>query len=252
MPRSAQVESVQTALNTASRRSETSLVALANAEDDLTIARESYRTALEAGKPVVALERRYRAADSAFRQAREKQRRTASDLARARGEFALVEDPFSNRVDRVDRERTLATMGLRVLFAMSLLGFGYWTLAALRRRRSRYLPLAFGILASGTLICLIAAGDYTTAYVDLRDVGPLVLSAAGIAGTLIAFFILQRYLARRIPRRRIRRGECPFCGYPAHGGAYCEGCGREVLADCSSCGKERRVGTAYCASCGKA
>ena len=51
--------------------------------------------------------------------------------------------------------------------------------------------------------------------------------------------------------RRVRKGECPFCGYPVRaGGTHCEGCGREVIGDCATCGNERRVGTAHCAACG--
>jgi hypothetical protein len=139
-----------------------------------------------------------------------------------------------------------------VLLALSFIGLGYWLLAALRRRRSRYLPLAFSVIASGTLLAFVVATDYTNEYVGIRDLGPLVLSLFGIAATLGAFVALQRYLGRLIPARRVRKGECPFCGYPSRGDAHCEGCGREVIGECSSCGEKRRVGTGFCASCGKA
>jgi hypothetical protein len=87
--------------------------------------------------------------------------------------------------------------------------------------------------------------------VDWRDTGPVVLSLAGIALTLGAFWGLQRYLQRRIPLRRVRKGECPFCGFPAAGNTSCEGCGRAVAGSCSHCGEHRRVGVAFCGSCGK-
>lgn len=94
--------------------------------------------------------------------------------------------------------------------------------------------------------------DYVGDYVRWQDLGPLVLSLAGAAFTLAAFWGLQRYLATRIPQRRVRRGECPFCGYPVRGNARCEGCGREVVAPCAACTAPRRVGTAHCGACGAA
>jgi hypothetical protein len=96
------------------------------------------------------------------------------------------------------------------------------------------------------------AGDYLTDYVDPLDLGPLVLAFVGIAFTLAAFAALQRYLVRRLPHARVRKGECPFCGYPVRGGAHCEGCGREVVSECGGCARPRRVGTLHCGACGSA
>src|SRR5919106_130826 len=73
-----------------------------------------------------------------------------------------------------------------------------------------------------------------------------------IAFTLAAFAALQRYLVRRLPLARVRKGECPFCGYLVRGGAHCEGCGREVVAECGACARARRVGTLHCGACGRA
>ena len=100
------------------------------------------------------------------------------------------------------------------------------------------------------MLSLVLAGDYVTDYIDVQQLGPLVLSAAGIALTLFAFWWLQRYLAQRLPLRRVRKGECPFCGYPLRGGDHCEGCGRNVVAECGSCRSPRRVGTLHCGACG--
>jgi transcription elongation factor Elf1 len=79
-----------------------------------------------------------------------------------------------------------------------------------------------------------------------------VLSIFGIAATLVAFAALQRYLARRVPARRVRKHECPFCGYPVRKNQRCEGCGRDVVAECTTCHEDRRVGTLHCGSCGAA
>jgi hypothetical protein len=96
------------------------------------------------------------------------------------------------------------------------------------------------------------AGDYITDYVDPLDFGPLVLALAGASLTLAAFAALQRYLARRVPFRRVRKRECPFCGFPVGPNEHCEGCGRAVVAECASCAAPRRVGTLHCGACGHA
>jgi hypothetical protein len=100
------------------------------------------------------------------------------------------------------------------------------------------------------IFALVMAGDYLTDYIDVEELGPFVLSLAGIALTLAVFWWLQRYLARRIPQRRVRKGECPFCGYPVRSGGHCEGCGRPVIGECTTCHQPRRVGTFHCGACG--
>jgi hypothetical protein len=96
------------------------------------------------------------------------------------------------------------------------------------------------------------ATDYATDYIDIGEIGPLALSLTGIVLTLAAFVGLQRYMAKRLPARRVRRRECPFCGYDVRDNANCEGCGRRVIGKCSSCSKARRVGTRHCGACGEA
>ena len=158
---------------------------------------------------------------------------------------------IDDRYTRLD-EPTLKSGVLEIVLTLALLSLGLALLSILRRRRSRYLPLSFSVIAPACLLAIIFAGDYTNDYYGFADLGPLVLSFTGIALTLVAFFYLQKYLAGRVPIRRVRKHECPFCGYPVGGGIHCDGCGRDVIGECSSCGKERRVGTAFCASCGKA
>ena len=100
---------------------------------------------------------------------------------------------------------------------------------------------------------MVFATDYITDYISWQDLGPIVLSAAGVIATVGAFVGLQRWLAARIPGRRVRNGECPFCGHPQRGDApHCEGCGREVIAPCAACSQPRRVGSPHCGACGKA
>jgi hypothetical protein len=91
-----------------------------------------------------------------------------------------------------------------------------------------------------------------TDYVDPLDLGILALSLFGVAVTVLAFELLQRYIDRRLPARRVRRGQCPFCGYPVRGNDACEGCGRDVVAPCARCSAPRRVGARHCGACGAA
>ncbi len=158
---------------------------------------------------------------------------------------------FPEDASRESRREVLSFV-FRFVFVALLLGLGYWLLARLRRANSRYLLVAFSLLGAASLLAFVLAADYITDYVDPVDLGPLVLSLFGIAATLAAFAVLQRYLARRVPFRRVRKHECPFCGYPVATTPRCEGCGREVIASCATCGENRRVGTLHCGACGHA
>lgn len=133
----------------------------------------------------------------------------------------------------------------------TLLAAAFWLLARLRRAGSRWFPLAVAFLGFAMLLGLVFAGDYLTDYVDPLELGPLVLSAAGVVLTLGGFAALQRYLGRRVPAWRVRKGECAFCGYPVGSGEHCEGCGRVAIAPCARCDRPRRVGTLHCRACGQ-
>lgn len=219
--------------------------------------REAYRTSLDEGAPDAELASLYRQAQAAdvvaqnalrLAQQRRDTLKPAADAVRKR-EQALqdkAQAKFDREVDAAERTTFLRRLALVLLS----LGASYVLLARLRTRRSRYLPVAMAAVASVTILALIMAVDYLAQYIDLSDLGLLVLSLAGIAMTMVAFFVLQRYLAKRIPERRVRKKECPFCGYPAHGGDHCEGCGRDVIAPCATCGAPRRVGTKHCGACG--
>jgi hypothetical protein len=222
------------------------------ARDELEFKREAYRTALDAGQPAAQLERRYvraqaklEGAETELTEARAAKSATAPAAREAQSRINQAQ------VVREDRREFLAFV-LRSLLAISMLGAGLLWLSRLRRRGSRYLPIAFALVGAGAILVLATATDYATNYIDPLDLGPLVLSLAGIAMTIAAFWGVQRYLARRIPIRRVRKNECPFCGYPAGAGSHCEGCGRETVAACATCGDSRRVGTFHCAACGHA
>ncbi len=222
------------------------------ARDKVEFSREAYRTALDAGQPSAVLEQDYVAAQEALEDAERRvdaaraavsETAPAADLAHARRRQEL-------RSDQTGHDRQ--TFVLRLALLVAMLGSAYYLLGRLRHRRSRYLPAIYAWIGASGVLALVMAGDYTGDYVEFSETGPLAISLAGIALTLVAFVALQRYLARRVPVRRVRKGECPFCGFPIRGGRHCEGCGRLALSECSRCHKPRRVGTEYCAACGKA
>jgi hypothetical protein len=225
--------------------------AQANARRDVEFRREEFRAAIDAGRPAAALERRYRGAQAAYAEAQVERRAALRALAEAQPAAAAAHRRVETRVDEGRDRQELVTFLLRLALVLVSLGAGYVGLARLRSRNSRYLPLAGAVLAFATILAVALAGDYLTDYVNPLDAGLLVLALVGVAATVASFWVLQRYLARRLPQRRVRRSECPFCAYPVRGNERCEGCGREVVAPCGRCERPRRVGTRFCASCGQ-
>ena len=222
------------------------------AEEKLVLAREAYRTALDAGRPAGELERAYEQAQAEHELAQADLTAATRDVEAARPAADIANrHAAETQRERADRHE-LAAFLFRLGFVLGLLALGYWLLGRMRTHSSRYLPTAIAFVAATAFLALVMGGDYITDYVDPLDLGPLVLALAGIVITLFAFAALQRYLARRVPIRRVRKLECPFCGYPVRGNEHCEGCGRPVLADCARCSAPRRVGTLHCGVCGHA
>jgi hypothetical protein len=234
----------------AGRRLALAEAAAQRARQDLELAREAYRTALDAGRTAPALEDAYRGAQRDFDTAQKEALTSRAEVAAAQPAASAAYRRASEEALEASRQSELVTFLLRLALVLATLGIGYWLLIRLRRSNSRYLPVAFAFVAFAALLALFMAGDYVTDYVDVQQMGLLVLSLAGIVVTLVAFWWLQRYLARRIPQRRVRKAECPFCGYPVRGGEHCEGCGRTVIGECTTCHRPRRVGTFHCGTCG--
>jgi hypothetical protein len=215
---------------------------------DLELRREAYRTALDAGQPASDLEAAYHAAEDRFEaaQAANAAARAEAEAARPAAEAASAHEAESFRHSQ------LITFVVRFAFVLATLAGAYLLLGNLRARRSRFFPLALAAVGAAAVLVFFMAGDYVTDYVDPLALGPLVLALVGIGLTIAAFAALQRYLARRVPLRRVRRRECPFCGFPVGENEHCEGCGRNVVAACAACAEPRRVGTLHCGACGRA
>jgi hypothetical protein len=236
----------------ANQRFATAQTHIMEAQSNLELKREAYRTALDAGQPATGLELEYKAAQDELARAEEEASAAQSEVA---GAQPAVEAAYQRQQQmlqtKTDRHELVAFL-LRLGLVFGLLGFGYWLMGRLRRTHSRYFPVALAVVGSAGVLALVMAADYVTDYVDPVALGPLVLAIVGIGLTLAAFATLQRYLARRVPIRRVRKHECPFCGYPVGENDRCEGCGREVIAECATCAKPRRVGTLHCGACGQA
>lgn len=228
------------------------------ARRQLELKREAFRTALEAGQPTSTLEAEYLDAQARYAEATEavsnaRSRVSATQPVADDARQALFSsqeqrsEDFEAKQDSHDRQ----TFVLRLLWVLGLLGAGYRLLGRLRVRQSRYLPVGLAWIGAAALTGLVMAVDYAGDYIEFSEAGPLAISLAGIAMTIFAFAALQRYLRRRVPLRRVRKGQCPFCGFPVSG-EHCEGCGRAVQAPCSACRAPRRVGTQHCATCGAA
>ena len=233
----------------AQQRSFTARNAVDSAQNRLELSREAYRTALEAHQPSARLAARYHADTARFSAAQAAERAADAAVRQAAPAARAAQDHESAAAAARSNHDARNTFLLRLGLLLALIALSFFVF--MRLRTSRYLPVAAALLAAVTILAFVMAVDYVMDYVGWRDVGPLVLSLVGVTLSLLAFWGLQRYLVRRIPRRRVRRNECPFCGYPVRGaGAHCEGCGRDIVAECAKCAAPRRVGTAHCAACG--
>ena len=217
---------------------------------EVELRRERYRTALDAGEPATRLRAEYLAAERELERAERRLGAANQELSLSGG----AADRARQRLDRDlgerrDRQELVAFL-LRLALALVFVVLAYVALTRLRQRGSRWFPLSGSAVLFATVFAFVVAVDYLTDYFDPFDAGILLLSLLGAGLTVVAFWLLQRYLARRLPLRRVRRGQCPYCGFPVGRGERCEGCGRPVVAPCGNCAAPRRVGTPFCASCG--
>lgn len=226
--------------------------AVARTREELELRREAYRTALDAGDPAAALRVRYRAAERALDQARADLAAVERAQAAARPAAAAARKRLGGDVEERRERQDLVILALRVGAGLGFLLAAFFLLTRLRDRGSRWFPLSGSVVLFATVYAFVVAIDYLTDYFDPFDAGILLLALLGAGATVVAFWLLQRYLARRLPLRRVRSRQCPYCGFPVGDDARCEGCGREVQAPCAHCAAPRRVGAPFCGACGRA
>jgi hypothetical protein len=223
----------------------------------LELRREAYRTALDANEPSAELRAEYESAQARLASASRElesavriEAQTRPGAAQAQHRLSELRQRAADQEDEDRAHHDRIVFLLRLVLLILMLATAYWLLIRLRSRSSRYLPAALAWIGATAVLAAVMAADYADNYFEFGEVGPLAISIAGIAVTLVAFAALQRFLAKRVPARRVRRGECPFCGFPHRDKPHCEGCGRAVIASCSSCHEDRRVGTPRCGNCG--
>lgn len=216
-------------------------------------ARERYRTQLEAGVTDATAQGKYDRAEAQVANLEANIRTLERALAQARTSAAPAAKRVQVAKQRAQRQydhrvhtASVITFAARIAYGIFVLVLGFVLMRALQRRHSRWTIIGMSIVGAGTVQALWFAGDYF----DIFNRGALMLSLIGIALTIGVFLGYQRFLAVRIPRRRVRKGQCMFCGYPVGDHANCEGCGRAAHASCTSCGDRRRVGAAHCGACG--
>ncbi len=209
-------------------------------------ARETYRTKLDAGQPATAEEAVYQAAQAETRRVEGLHKAAETRLAQVEPAGNAEERRLNARFDEGSKDRERTTFLLRFALVLGALAASYALFEVLRRRRSRYLLTGMSAVGAAAAMAVVMTGDY----LDVRNTGPIVLSLVGTVLTIAALFGYERFLAHRLPARRVRKGECPFCGYPVGGGVHCEGCGRPVVAPCTTCTGPRRVGALHCGACG--
>ncbi len=223
---------------------------------EVGLAKDALDIALAKGDSIAELEAKYQDELDQFEAARVAQAKAQAHAEELSRQASVIEKRHENQ--RLSPSRQWVIAGIRFGFIVVWFGASLRMVSVLRRKQSRFLPLAFAVTGTGVITALVFATDYITDYIDPLDLGPIVLSVFGAVTTVAAFIGLQRWLAARLPGRRVRNGECPFCGHPVRDGAermgasHCEGCGREVIAPCASCGLPRRVGSPHCGACGAA
>ena len=227
-------------------------VAVQTTRSELELRREAYRTALDANEPAAALRLRYRAAERAHALARTNRAAAVRAEAATRPAAEAAQRQVSNAAEERRDRQELVIFLLRVGAAAVFILAAFLLLTRLRDQGSRWFPLSGSAVLFATVFAFVVAVDYLTDYFNPFDAGILLLALLGAATTVVAFWLLQRYLSRRLPLRRVRRHQCPYCGFPVGVNERCEGCGREVQAPCSKCAAPRRIGAPFCGACGSA
>ncbi len=229
------------------------------ARSEYEFRREEYRVALERGVSDPKLAQAYETARQAYEQA--STRSEVAEAARAffqsrlagpQVEYRRAQDRGGEATKKAENRYQLRVFALRFGYALPLFGLAVWLWLALRRRPARYLIVATAFMGFAGIQALALVGQY--GWYLLRDVGPIALSMTGSAVCVAGLVAIKRWAsgARRLAIGRLRRNQCPFCGFPlAVGAAFCAGCGRRVSEPCPACGADNAPHSPFCRHCGK-
>ena len=129
---------------------------------------------------------------------------------------------------------------------------GYLLLTRLRDRGSRWFPLSASVVLFATVFAFVVAVDYLTDYFDPFDAGILLLALIGARATVVAFWLLQRYLARRLPLRRVRRAAVPVLRLPCRRQRALRGVRSRSAGGVRTLRRPAQSRRAFCGACGRA
>lgn len=235
------------------------LRAMDQARSDYEFRREEYRVALERGLDDPALAAAHEEARVAYETAR--LRYELADAARAALQQRLADaqsayDEATGRLTKAleaaENRYQLIVFGLRFGYALPLFAASVWLWLVVRRRAGRNLLLATAFMSFAGVQAVGLVGQY--GWYLLRDVGPIALSVSGSAVCVAGLVALRRWVQspRRVHTARLRRGQCPYCGFPLGAGtAFCAGCGRKLVEPCPKCGKDNVPRSLFCRHCGE-
>lgn len=225
---------------------------------DYEFRREEYRTALEAGTDSAGKKQAYQQSLAALRVAEGKlaaaeavRESKSRELMGPGAALAAAEAEFSRTMDTAERGFQLRLFLLRFGYAAPAFGLATLVWSRLRQRRNRHLIVATAFLAFSALQLLFVAGIY--AWHLLRDVATIAVSVFGSVVSIMGLMALRRHIFsfERVARNRVRRGQCPFCGFPADPTMpFCRECGRPLKERCPACSAPRPVLSPHCPTCG--
>jgi hypothetical protein len=112
-------------LHKASVRSATAAGEEARALDELTLAREAYRTALDAGELAEVLRLEYEAAERAYARAQAETRAARAAVAAAQPAARVAQEQLGEERARAANREALLTFALRFVLVAMLLGLGF-------------------------------------------------------------------------------------------------------------------------------
>jgi len=229
------------------------------AEADYEFRREEYRTAMQAGHPADAENKKFEAARTAKQQAeasiapaKAESDRADKDLAREQSSFSAAQKRAQDVYDSRVQLRNVKLFALHFGFAGACLGLAWISWQAGRRRRWRYQTLvsAFLIAAILQLLGLMLRYGWEL-FVDTFAV--LGISLMGTAVCILAIIGIKRWLfsPERLAQARLSSQKCPTCATHFEPGQnHCWHCGHSLVEPCPTCGEKRLLFAPHCGNCG--
>src|SRR5207237_7419863 len=133
------------------------------------------------------LEREYTAAQSEYAAAQRELNQARAEQAAAAPAARAAQRSAENEVGAALQRQARDSFLARLAFVLLSIGFAYWLLAYMRRRQTRWFPLAGSVVAFATIFALVLTGDYVTDYLNPFEWGIAIVSLIGIAATSLAY-----------------------------------------------------------------